>query len=84
MANHILAGSDGPVFAQPAAYTTASRPAAIVAGDSSLLGSALSGCRFHPYVDGSAALVDVLRLSCGMTYQAVGLNAAAAHAGMIA
>lgn len=84
MANHILAGSDGPVFAQPDAYTTASCPAAIVAGHSSLLGPALGGCRFHPYVDESAALVDVLRLSCGMTYKAVRLNEAAAHAGMVA
>ncbi len=43
---------------------------AIVAIHSTVLGPALGGTRFYPYTDDDAALVDVLRLSQGMTYKA--------------
>ena len=46
---------------------------AIIAVHSTVLGPGLGGTRFHPYPDESAALLDVLRLSRGMTYK----NAAA-------
>jgi valine dehydrogenase (NAD+) len=48
----------------------------IIAVHSTLLGRALGGTRFFPYDDERAALVDVLRLSRGMTYKAAaaGLN----------
>ncbi|GMQ94487.1 MAG: branched-chain amino acid dehydrogenase [Acidimicrobiia bacterium] len=43
---------------------------AIVAIHSTVLGPSLGGTRFYPYPDEQAALVDVLRLSKGMTYKA--------------
>ncbi len=43
---------------------------AIVAIHSTVLGPSLGGTRFYPYPDEDAALVDVLRLSQGMTYKA--------------
>jgi leucine dehydrogenase len=43
---------------------------AIVAIHSTTLGPSLGGTRFYPYRDEHAALVDVLRLSKGMTYKA--------------
>jgi leucine dehydrogenase len=43
---------------------------AIVAIHSTILGPSLGGTRFYPYPDEQAALVDVLRLSQGMTYKA--------------
>ncbi len=43
---------------------------AIVAIHSTVLGPSLGGTRFYPYADEHAALVDVLRLSEGMTYKA--------------
>jgi valine dehydrogenase (NAD+) len=43
---------------------------AIIGIHSTVLGPALGGTRFYPYVDDSAALTDVLRLSRGMTYKA--------------
>lgn len=43
---------------------------AIVAIHSTALGPSLGGTRFYPYPDEHAALVDVLRLSKGMTYKA--------------
>jgi leucine dehydrogenase len=43
---------------------------AIVAIHSTALGPSLGGTRFYPYPDEDAALVDVLRLSKGMTYKA--------------
>lgn len=43
---------------------------AIVAIHSTVLGPSLGGTRFYPYPDEQAALVDVLRLSQGMTYKA--------------
>lgn len=43
---------------------------AIVAVHSTVLGPALGGTRFYPYPDDDAALIDVLRLSQGMTYKA--------------
>lgn len=43
---------------------------AIVAIHSTALGPSLGGTRFYPYPDEQAALVDVLRLSKGMTYKA--------------
>lgn len=43
---------------------------AIVAIHSTVLGPSLGGTRFYPYRDEHAALVDVLRLSRGMTYKA--------------
>jgi glutamate dehydrogenase/leucine dehydrogenase len=46
---------------------------AIIAVHSTALGPALGGTRLHPYADEAAALLDVLRLSRGMTYK----NAAA-------
>jgi leucine dehydrogenase len=42
----------------------------IVAVHDTTLGPALGGTRFYPYADEDAALVDVLRLSKGMTYKA--------------
>lgn len=49
---------------------------AIVAIHNTTLGPALGGCRMYPYVSTEEALVDVLRLSRGMTYKAAvaGLN----------
>ncbi len=49
---------------------------AIVAVHSTVLGPALGGCRMFPYANMDEALVDVLRLSRGMTYKAAaaGLN----------
>lgn len=43
---------------------------AIVAIHSTALGPSLGGTRFYPYPDEDTALVDVLRLSKGMTYKA--------------
>lgn len=43
---------------------------AIVAIHSTALGPSLGGTRFYPYPDEQSALVDVLRLSKGMTYKA--------------
>ena len=43
---------------------------AIVAIHSTVLGPSLGGTRFYPYPDEQAALLDVLRLSQGMTYKA--------------
>lgn len=43
---------------------------AIVAIHSTALGPSLGGTRFYPYPDEHSALVDVLRLSKGMTYKA--------------
>jgi len=43
---------------------------AIVAIHSTTLGPSLGGTRFYPYADEHTALVDVLRLSKGMTYKA--------------
>jgi len=42
----------------------------IVAIHSTVLGPSLGGTRFYPYADEHDALVDVLRLSKGMTYKA--------------
>jgi leucine dehydrogenase len=42
----------------------------IVAIHSTVLGPSLGGARFYPYPDEQSALVDVLRLSQGMTYKA--------------
>jgi len=42
---------------------------AIIAVHNSNLGPALGGCRFYPYASEEEALVDVLRLSRGMTYK---------------
>lgn len=42
---------------------------AIVAVHNGNLGPALGGCRFYPYANEELALVDVLRLSRGMTYK---------------
>ncbi|MCO4764331.1 MAG: Glu/Leu/Phe/Val dehydrogenase [Myxococcales bacterium] len=49
---------------------------AIIAIHDTTLGPALGGTRFYPYEDDEAALIDVLRLSRGMTYKsaASGLN----------
>jgi leucine dehydrogenase len=49
---------------------------AIVAIHSTALGPALGGCRMRPYENEEEALVDVLRLSQGMTYKnaVAGLN----------
>ncbi|MGW4338257.1 Glu/Leu/Phe/Val family dehydrogenase [Rhodococcus koreensis] len=43
---------------------------AIIAIHSTVLGPALGGTRFYPFVDERAALTDALRLSKGMTYKA--------------
>lgn len=43
---------------------------AIIAIHSTALGPALGGARFYPYASEEEALVDVLRLSKGMTYKA--------------
>ncbi len=43
---------------------------AIVAIHSTVLGPSLGGTRFYPYPDEQSALIDVLRLSKGMTYKA--------------
>ena len=43
---------------------------AIIAIHSTALGPALGGCRMYPYKNEEDALVDVLRLSRGMTYKA--------------
>ena len=42
----------------------------IIAIHSTTLGPALGGCRMWPYADEQSALVDVLKLSRGMTYKA--------------
>ena len=49
---------------------------AIIGIHSTVLGPALGGCRMYPYQSEREALVDVLRLSRGMTYKAsiAGLN----------
>jgi leucine dehydrogenase len=49
---------------------------AIIAVHSTVLGPGLGGCRMWPYASTEEALVDVLRLSRGMTYKAAaaGLN----------
>lgn len=51
-------------------YDKTSGLRAIVAIHSTALGPALGGTRYYPYDDEQAALVDVLRLSRGMTYKA--------------
>ena len=43
---------------------------AIIAVHNTVLGPALGGCRMYPYESEEDALVDVLRLSRGMTYKA--------------
>ena len=43
---------------------------AIIAIHNTVLGPALGGCRMYPYKSEDEALVDVLRLSKGMTYKA--------------
>ena len=43
---------------------------AIIAIHSTALGPALGGCRMYPYKNEEDALIDVLRLSRGMTYKA--------------
>ena len=43
---------------------------AIIAVHNTVLGPALGGCRMYPYQSEEDALVDVLRLSKGMTYKA--------------
>ena len=43
---------------------------AIIAIHNTVLGPALGGCRMYPYKSGKEALIDVLRLSRGMTYKA--------------
>ena len=43
---------------------------AIIAIHNTVLGPALGGCRMYPYKNENDALVDVLRLSRGMTYKA--------------
>jgi len=43
---------------------------AIIAIHNTVLGPALGGCRMYPYKSENEALVDVLRLSKGMTYKA--------------
>ena len=43
---------------------------AIIAIHNTVLGPALGGCRMYPYKSEEEALVDVLRLSRGMTYKA--------------
>lgn len=43
---------------------------AIIAIHSTALGPALGGCRMYPYKNEEDALIDVLRLSKGMTYKA--------------
>ncbi|MEL6195809.1 MAG: Glu/Leu/Phe/Val dehydrogenase dimerization domain-containing protein [Myxococcota bacterium] len=43
---------------------------AIIAIHNSTLGPALGGCRMFPYANENDALIDVLRLSRGMTYKA--------------
>lgn len=47
---------------------------AIVAVHNTRLGPALGGCRMYPYATSEEALVDVLRLSKGMTYKAAMAN----------
>ena len=49
---------------------------AIVGIHNTILGPALGGCRMYPYASEREAIVDVLRLSRGMTYKAAvaGLN----------
>ena len=49
---------------------------AIIGIHSTTLGPALGGCRMYPYASEKDALIDVLRLSRGMTYKAAvaGLN----------
>lgn len=47
---------------------------AIIAVHDTTLGPALGGCRFWPYPSEEEALVDVLRLSKGMTYKAALAN----------
>ena len=49
---------------------------AIIGIHNTMLGPALGGCRMYPYSSEQEALVDVLRLSQGMTYKAAvcGLN----------
>ncbi len=51
-------------------YDPASGLKAIVAIHSTVLGPSLGGTRFYPYADEQEALIDVLRLSKGMTYKA--------------
>ena len=43
---------------------------AIIAVHSTVLGPSLGGCRMMPYSNKEGALLDVLRLSEGMTYKA--------------
>ncbi len=58
---------------------------AIIAIHSNVLGPGLGGCRMWPYKNTEEALVDVLRLSRGMTYKAAaaGLNLGGAKAVII-
>jgi valine dehydrogenase (NAD+) len=60
------AGHEQVVFCQD----PASGLRAIIAIYSTALGPALGGTRFYPYVDESAALTDVLKLSKAMAYKA--------------
>lgn len=49
---------------------------AIIGIHNTVLGPSLGGCRIYPYASERDALIDVLRLSRGMTYKAAvsGLN----------
>jgi leucine dehydrogenase len=51
-------------------YDRASGLKAIVALHDTTLGPAVGGCRMWPYADENEALIDVLRLSRGMTFKA--------------
>ena len=51
-------------------FLTISGLKAIIAIHNTVLGPALGGCRMYPYKSEEDALVDVLRLSRGMTYKA--------------
>ena len=62
----LLEGHEQVVFG----HDEASGLRCIIAIHSTALGPALGGTRFYPYADEQEALVDVLRLSRGMTYKA--------------
>lgn len=51
-------------------HDAASGLRAIIAIHNSTLGPALGGCRMYPYANEQEALIDVLRLSRGMTFKA--------------
>jgi len=66
-------------------YDQATGLKAIIALHSTVLGSAIGGCRFYDYKSEEDALYDVLRLSRGMTFKnaACGLHAGGAKAVII-